>query len=1084
METLGPFRLEHPLGRGGMGEVWRAVHERQGVPAAIKLLASGDRHALREEVRAVARLDHPGVILVYDHGIAPGGLATVPEGTPWFAMELCSGGSLASHPPAAWRPARAVLETVLEALACAHARGVLHRDLKPDNVLRSTEADVRAGWKLTDFGLAYATKPEGAVVGTPAYMAPEQFRDAWREYGPWTDLYALGCLAWELVTGEPPFGRARSPEAFALAHAEAPPPRFVPRLPVPPGFEDWLRRLLEKEPDRRPQAAADALAALRALEDPRHPARALLPETADAGGPPRAPMRLVGTGLGLFALRPVPLVDREQERNRLWSTLLQVAREGMARAVVLAGGFGVGKTRLVDWLAERAHEAGGLPVVRVTHSPQEGPEDGIGPALAAAIGADRQNPLATRAHAERWLRRRGVTDPWEWNAVAALLSPPPPDASGVVQLTTPAQRHAVARRLLERLAATRPVVLVIEDAQWGPDAVELARALLDAQALSPAAILVLLAVRHDAGAPPPGAEAALALGARPDALRLDVRPLTAPHLVQLVEGILGVSGALAARVRERAGGNPGFAVRLIGDWVERGLLLPDERGFQLRPGADVSLPDGLVAVGRERVERFCAGWGPRADDVRRALQLAAVLGTEVRRDEWLGACQAAAVSTPPELVARLVDAAFAEPREEGAWAFVDPVVHSAILAAIPPQARAGVHLACAAALRALPAVEGRAERLGRQLLAAGRKVEAADPLLDAARERLRRGEHDVALALLDERETGMREALLPPHDERWGQGDVLRARILTRLGRFQDALPPAERALAGARRFRLLGLLPSALAVRGEVARGRGEPAAAIELLNEARDTYEAARDDAGLAEVLRTLGLLYRQLGDLTIAQRLLQQAQLLRMRARDPVGVADCLVARADCARRARHFDAVTDLLAQAEAAYARRHHRPGEAEVRLVRGDLARVRGDLDGAIEHYRAALELQEAIGSHEVLAPLAGLAMALDLRERAVDARKVLTLALELAEAQGSHAWRGVVHALALPVEAGAGDVEALDRHLAEARRWLDRTGEVSVDVVEAAERAARRIELKDPLRAGSIFRLAREHASRFGGSR
>src|SRR6185295_692052 len=127
--------------------------------------------------------------------------------------------------------------------------------------------------KLADFGLAQVVEEQTRqdsteiICGTPSYMAPEQLRGHWRDYGAWTDLYGLGCLAWTLATGKPPFGGAGLIETIRL-QMEEPPAAFVPRTRVPPGFEGWLRRLLEKEPGRRFVRAADAVWALLDLASP------------------------------------------------------------------------------------------------------------------------------------------------------------------------------------------------------------------------------------------------------------------------------------------------------------------------------------------------------------------------------------------------------------------------------------------------------------------------------------------------------------------------------------------------------------------------------------------------------------------------------------------------------------------------------------------------------------------------------------------------------------------------------------------------------------------------------------------------
>lgn len=276
MIPLGAFELQCRLGEGGMGEVWRGVHRAQHVPVAIKLLTtslarkSTFRRAFRNEVRAVAGLDHPNIVLVFDYGTvdaatesASGG--ALRAGTPWLAMELAEDGSLDDVPVFGWTQLRALLLSLLDALSHAHARGVVHRDIKPGNVLMTSGSTV----KLTDFGLAHAMDREDGsfVAGTPAYMAPEQFEARWREYGPWTDLYAVGCLAWSLCTGAPPFGMIASWEDGQHAHNLAPVPLLSPAFPVPDFFEAWLGRALSKDPRLRWRRAADAAWALLALPE-------------------------------------------------------------------------------------------------------------------------------------------------------------------------------------------------------------------------------------------------------------------------------------------------------------------------------------------------------------------------------------------------------------------------------------------------------------------------------------------------------------------------------------------------------------------------------------------------------------------------------------------------------------------------------------------------------------------------------------------------------------------------------------------------------------------------------------------------
>ena len=263
---LGPFRLLELAGSGGMGEVWRAEHAASGLPTAVKRITA--EHArdpffqagFRREARAVARLDHPGVVRVYDTGVDG-------DGAPWLAMEWAAGGSLAdAAAPGGWHEVSELLDCLLQALAHVHARGVLHRDLKPANVLSVTDGPGARGWRLADFGisrLAEQASSHADSAGTPRYMAPEQVRGDGRTQGPETDLYALGCMTWELVTGAPPFDGPR--QELMRAHVSRPLPVFEPRFDVPRHLDRWLGTLLQKQPEARFTVAADARFALRGL---------------------------------------------------------------------------------------------------------------------------------------------------------------------------------------------------------------------------------------------------------------------------------------------------------------------------------------------------------------------------------------------------------------------------------------------------------------------------------------------------------------------------------------------------------------------------------------------------------------------------------------------------------------------------------------------------------------------------------------------------------------------------------------------------------------------------------------------------
>src|SRR5262245_6919723 len=191
-----------------MGVVYRAWHHRLQRPVAVKMLLAGayaqpqELERFLREAQTVAGLRHANIVQVHEAGDV--------DGRPYFTMEFVEGGSLAQKLAGTPRPARqaaALVAAVAEAVHTAHQRGVVHRDLKPANVLLTADGTP----KLTDFGLARQLEgaagltQSGAPVGTPSYMAPEQAEGKSRDIGPMVDVYALGAILYELLTGRPPF---------------------------------------------------------------------------------------------------------------------------------------------------------------------------------------------------------------------------------------------------------------------------------------------------------------------------------------------------------------------------------------------------------------------------------------------------------------------------------------------------------------------------------------------------------------------------------------------------------------------------------------------------------------------------------------------------------------------------------------------------------------------------------------------------------------------------------------------------------------------------------------------------------------
>ena len=232
LPRIGDYQLVRQIACGGMGVVYEARDLKLNRTVALKMLARGELasdaelHRFRAEAEAVAQLDHPNIVPIYDVGEH--------EGRPYFTMKLFDGGSLADARRGARyasRQAARLVEAVARAIHHGHQRGILHRDLKPANVLLDAEGTPYVG----DFGVAKVLDREtgltrsGAVVGTPSYMAPEQASG--KALTVAADVYGLGAILYELLTGQPPFVASSAAEVFAQVLEADPDPAALPRAP-------------------------------------------------------------------------------------------------------------------------------------------------------------------------------------------------------------------------------------------------------------------------------------------------------------------------------------------------------------------------------------------------------------------------------------------------------------------------------------------------------------------------------------------------------------------------------------------------------------------------------------------------------------------------------------------------------------------------------------------------------------------------------------------------------------------------------------------------------------------------------------
>lgn len=894
---LGPFELLQPVGKGGMGVVWRGQHVDTGVQVAVKVITQrvsrDDRTlaAFKNEVRAVAGLQHPGVVWVVDYGEVDAEASTASEGqlvtgSPYLVMEMASGGTLATHQDGTpWPQLRSVLMSMLDALAHAHARGVIHRDLKPGNILICGPDDLRPGLKLTDFGIAHAREEtvshsmSNHVIGTLHYMAPEQIRADWRDYGPWTDLYALGTIAYRMACGSLPFKGKRGASLMVAQMNHRPPP-LDPVHPVPEGFEDWLLTMMRKEHWRRFQCAADAALALQGLPDPvagrplapaplgleplpmgvhdlldEHPTTLVLEATLEipdsieptaelipagvlentsvaaarqrgeldrvrpslpehwARGDSLPVEQLRGAGLGLWGLRSIPVVGRVPERDALWRALHDVVRSRQARLVIVKGSKGVGKSALVQWLCERAAEIGAAHRFHCVYGPDEGLDEGLRRTLRTFFRVARLDDEQRRQRVLDVCDTFGETDANQAARVEKLLDPVDPD------VTDGGGRHAAARWLMARVASDRPLVFWVDDAHHALDALKLVGTILKAQKTSPTRMLAVLTVDEGAlGDRPLEASFLASLESHEATTVIQVPPLTDIEMYELAHAHLGLEPKLAKQVTEGAGGIPQFAVQVVGDWVEKGLLRRSSVGLVLPAGQVV--PETIQEVWQERVEQILQAVEPGAGAL---LERAAALGMEVSGREWLQVCDP--VEHDPTWRAPLLDRLLSmnlATEKEGGFAFVHEELRKTLLERAAQQGRlAGHHRAIAAMLADQEGAA--AERLGMHLLAAGEVNAAIDALLGGIRSRVASVGPRAALPLLELLNQTLTEAGVPQTDSAWGRLWLVQADLELQRGRLEPALTWARKAERAADSHGWAGLASMAVFTQAQVALFRNE---------------------------------------------------------------------------------------------------------------------------------------------------------------------------------------------------------------------------------------------------------------------
>lgn len=942
MDALPPlpprYRGRALLGEGATGIVWLADDLLLEHAVAVKVvrpnLAIHRRFRARfsREVALSASVVHPRIVPVYDHGRLEDGRPFV---TLAYARFGCLSDLLRMRPPL--ELVLRIIDEVLDALSALHARGLVHQDLKPANVLLHGEDLTAPSAWVADLGVAGAiselTMDRRGISGTPGWMAPEQLAGRAQELGPWTDLYAVGLLLRDVL------GPA---EAGAAGSGEAPSGSGVGLAgPVPASLRQIIQNLLEEDPRQRYDRAADVRRALAVARgalsadglsqasalDSRHTAsllnrtttfpEELLPEARDpVSAPRRAPAdpRLVprwnrvlpgplppepspepglgegaGTSPSLFALREPPILVREPVRRKLWTLAARVVQSGEPAVVLLIGASDSGKSRIVESVARALEEGGYMEAVCLRYNEPAGVDDGYRGAVQDLLVPWNDTRFEAEHRLARWLARDRQSTPEAVAGEAAALArwcgygqPGERPVNAAVGL-------AFLYRHLEARAWRGGACLVVEDAHLAEvegDGLDLCEALLD-QSVGERPVFVMATLSEEALGESPRLAARVAGMEERGAVVLRASRFTPEEMTTYLESGVGLDPELARSFGPVCQGSPSTALLLLRDGALRGLLVGGaDRLLCLREGLTVD--DLLPEDGEDLYQRRVAGALQATEDpeaAEQALAGAALAGPEpptfvVRGLNLEGLDSLLATGIVRQVGRRLVF--------EGAG-----VHRAAFDRAVRRPDVAALHGRLADAWENLGRYTGADVDLphGRHRVASGNADRAVTPLLRAARTTQVEGRPALsyfaaALARVAADQSGVTMARAEARQRM--------AEALLELDRPEEAeqvLAEAEKvgALDRRSRARLSVLGARAAIAQGDLERGR-------KLLDQAATAFETMRDWAGLVDTAHGEGILYRLEGRPDAA--LDRYARMLRLnQGADPRAEVQALVGLVEC-------------------------------------------------------------------------------------------------------------------------------------------------------------------------------------------
>jgi len=746
------YRVVQELGRGGMGVVYRVVDTLDADrELALKTLKAeyldkpAVRWRLREEFRTKASLRHPNTVSVLDYG-------ALDETTQYLLMEYVEGDSLReliARAPLTAQAATDYLQQLLLALRFIHARHFVHRDVKPENV-RITPQGVL---KLMDFGLMQqlGRLSSGRLEGTVGYIAPEVLHGGVIDEG--TDLYAVGCLAFEMLTGRTPF--AGEPELTLRGVCARPPPPLAACLPgVPFSLTAVVERLLQPDPRKRYRTADEVLDDLAPLSG------ALSRE-----GPAQRKSYLATSWL----------VGRGPELQRLKEALAEVAA-GAGRSIFIGAPAGVGKSRLAHELVVQAKLDGVLVLQAQCRDGAMAPNEALQQALRSLLAV---TPPETMMRLSAQLERFG---PRLARGFSAPGDPAPADAMLELQQLVSTWLREVSER--------QPILLHVEDLHWC-DAQSLEVFNLCIRTLRTARVFCLATFRSDETAAGSAVWLTIADGCTQHLSIGSLGPEDTTRLVAAMLPNVQELERLATTLYGATGGNPFFVTEGLRHLIEEGVLSETGGCWRVPPEmAGVPLPDTVEATLRRRLQHLGA-------QARKVGQVAAIIGQRQEAALLMELC-----GLPEERLAQGIEELVARPlltREDAGSAFPHDRGREGLYADVGEEERSRLHQRCGEALEGdagerLPAFTNQLAHHFARGLDLDRAFRWCRRAGDEARAS---GQEGVALAWW-ERADGFLEQLSMAGKE------ALQARLWWDIGTVGCLLTPALAARAMERFLRLL----------------------------------------------------------------------------------------------------------------------------------------------------------------------------------------------------------------------------------------------------------------------------------------